>query len=129
MYLTNLQGQRVKDGVAALPWTLLHLVFEFPSDPFLFNSAEISILQGREGKCLACTLNSVWKCKYSTAPESNSDPVLEFHKSVGKSSLKDMNTGSEHFWKHCQFIWAECWDTSTVSKPFWDPGKKGYPYA
>lgn len=80
----------MKDGVAALPWTFLHLVLEFPSDPFLFNSAEISMFQDRERKCLVCTLNSAWKAKYSTVPENNSDLVLEFHKAIGTSSLKDM---------------------------------------
>lgn len=68
----------------------MHLVLEFPSDPLLFDSAEISIFQEREGKCLVCTVNSAWKPKYSSVPENSSDLVLEFHKAIGTSSLKDM---------------------------------------
>lgn len=104
------------------PQTFLHLVPEFPSDPFLFNSSEISIFQEREGKCLVCTLNSAWKPKYSTVPENNSDLVLEFHKAIGRSSLKDIL----HIFGSSVSL-AEM-SVKTYQRPF-GIQKKGYSYA
>lgn len=115
----------MRDEVAALPWTFLHLVLEFSSDLFSFNDVEISIFQKREDKCLVCTLNSAWKPKHSSVPENNSVLALEFQKATGTSYLKGMK-----YW-YCTSLEALSVYLKWVSRhihltrALWDPEEKG----